>query len=151
MVHQVYHCKKLAITQSAERFESVNHFYIVEFTCGLVDVPLCSASLIHIAGHSGLVMRLSRARRNDPMLRADPSMEDVRRRIAGHDVPSLEQPELVDLPQYSDRRKMNARDPHAVVAAFRVCTHVVLPRALGYLARLHPSYYPAASTGPASP
>ena len=66
------------------------------------------------------------------MLAVDPSMESERRRIAGHDVPSLERPEFIDLPQYTHRRIMNARDPHSVVSGFRVCTHVILPRVLGY-------------------
>ena len=64
------------------------------------------------------------------MLQADA----VRKRIAGHDAPSISNCEILDinLPDYPARRKMNARDPHSVVSGFRVCTYVILPRRLGY-------------------
>ena len=75
------------------------------------------------------------ARRNDPMLGMDPSMEALRRRIAGPDVPSLGGTEEIELPDYEQRRIINARGPHAVVSAFRVSTRVILPRMFGYFAR----------------
>ena len=84
--------------------------------------------------HSGLVLRLSKCRQNDFMLEADGSMKDVRRGISGRDAPSLSANSTmeIDLPAYPARRKMNARDPHAVVCGFRVCMYVLLPRCLGH-------------------
>ena len=85
-------------------------------------------------GHSGLVLRLPRCRRNGPVLQADV----VRKRIAGHNAPSISNREAldIDLPDYPARRKMNARDPHSVVSGFRVCTYVILPRRLGYFGEI---------------
>ncbi len=84
--------------------------------------------------HSGLVLRLSRCRRNDPMLEADSTMKDIRRNICGQNMPSISRKDAmtIELPEYAARRKMNARDPHAVVSGFRVCIYVILPRCLGY-------------------
>ena len=65
------------------------------------------------------------------MLQADA----VRKRIAGHNAPSISNGDVcdIDLLDYPARRKMNARDPHSVVSGFRVCVYVILPRCLGYI------------------
>ena len=84
--------------------------------------------------HYGLVLRLGRCRRNDPMIQADLAIETMRRDMCGSDEPSISPNETatIDLPEYAARLKMNARDPHAVVSGFRVCIYVILPRCLGY-------------------
>ena len=77
--------------------------------------------------HSGLVLRLSRYRRNDPIVQ-----EDLRQ-ACGHDTPRIETDDVAyaELPAYKLRCKSAARDPYAVVSAFLVWAKYVLPRLLG--------------------
>ena len=77
--------------------------------------------------HSGLVLRLSRYRREDPIVQ-----EDLRG-TAGHDTPKLEADDVAyaELPAYKIRCKAAARDPYAVVSAFLVWIKYVLPKLLG--------------------
>ena len=80
--------------------------------------------------HSALVLRLSRFRANDPYVKHQGEAE---RQLAGQNVPTLEarprQTENVEqvdveLPEYDMRRIATARDPLAVVEAYRI--HVLL-------------------------
>ena len=69
--------------------------------------------------HSGLVLRLSRHRRNDPALK---SLPEQLWPYAAADMPSLygaaEDDVGVDLPEYDHRRLLTARDPLSAVHAF---------------------------------
>ena len=69
--------------------------------------------------HSALVLRLSRFREEDPLLKHRSS---EKKHLAGKDYPRLEVPDatrpegrvVVDLPAYDLRQAATARDPHAV-------------------------------------
>ena len=69
--------------------------------------------------HSGLLLRLSRHRRNDPALNSLP--EELRSYVAA-DIPFLygeeEDDVVLDLPEYDHRRLLAARDPLSAVNAF---------------------------------
>ena len=86
--------------------------------------------------HSGLAIRLSRYRRNDPGLRVgSPEFSPY----AGYDAPSLYGPDNVetaelDLPEYDLRRLMTNRDPLCCLYAFLVNVKVILPTLYGFLA-----------------
>ena len=83
------------------------------------------------AQHSALVCRLSRHRRNDPINAADvPGAKEMRTSI-GRDAPSLEADPVIELPPFKARAMLNARDPLAVLEAFKVEVRVVLSRLLG--------------------
>ena len=69
--------------------------------------------------HSGLLLRLSRHRRNDPALA---SLPEQLRAYAAENVPSLygeaEDDIVLDLPEYDHRRLLAAKDPLSAVNAF---------------------------------
>ena len=81
--------------------------------------------------HNGLMIRLTRYRRNDPAIQVG-SPEFLP--WIGHDKPSLQSPEPnsakdateVDLPEFDLRRMMTSRDPLCSVNAFRVSIGVVI-------------------------
>ena len=101
--------------------------------------------------HSGLVLRLSRVRRNDPIVQesewtgpvsaaqtVELSSRNKLSTTIGRDTPKLERSSGVDdaeayaeLPHFHVRRKRTAQDPRAVVAAFDVHVRMVLPRLMG--------------------
>ena len=83
--------------------------------------------------HSLLTMRLSRFRANDPYVIHS---EENFRKLASRDYPLLELPENLedlsfDLPEYDLRKAASARDPLAVVEAFRINILLRLSSALG--------------------
>ena len=83
---------------------------------------------------SCLVMRLHRARQDDPLLRAgstDDLRAAMRRRLASRDWPSLSESVDVELPDFDGRLCEVANDPLAVVQGFRVAVNVILGRLLG--------------------
>ena len=86
--------------------------------------------------HSGLAIRLSRYRRNDPGVRVgNPEFLPY----AGYDAPSLYGPDnqetaFLDLPEYDLRRLMTNRDPLCCLYAFLVNVKVILPNFYGFLA-----------------
>ena len=85
--------------------------------------------------HSGLTVRLSRYRRNDPGINiGNPDFGSW----IGYDKPSLfannnndEETVEFDVPDYDLRRLMNARDPVSCVYAFRVSIMVVVASLFG--------------------
>ena len=86
--------------------------------------------------HGGLNIRLSRYRREAPLMRTSSSSQE--RAWAGQDAPSLQarlgpdgEEITVDLPEYDLRRLILARDPLCSVDAFSVLVRVVLARLLG--------------------
>ena len=84
--------------------------------------------------HSCLVMRLHRARQDDPLLRSgcpDALHNAMRTRLATQDWPSLSESADVELPDFADRLREVANDPLAVVQGFRVAVNVILGRLLG--------------------
>ena len=81
---------------------------------------------------SALVLRLMRNRRKDPMLRGASIEDEALRQCSGRDVPAitadgLENSVTIQLPLYHVRRKLTARDPRAVVAAYRYEVKFKLP------------------------
>ena len=85
---------------------------------------------------SALVLRLMRNRRKDPMLRGASIEDEALRQCSGRDVPAitadgLENSVTIQLPLYHVRRKLTARDPRAVVAAYRYEVKFKLPMLLG--------------------
>ena len=86
--------------------------------------------------HSAMTLRLSRYRRSDPAMLYDRSAENSVPAWAGIDVPKIWQ-ELdsedvgVDIPPYTLRRIMAARDPSAVMQSFTVSIKFLLARLLG--------------------
>ena len=88
--------------------------------------------------HSGLAIRLSRGRQNDP---AFTGAAQVVKPWIGRDSPSLcpqaeedaeDETAEVDLPEYDVRRVITSRDPLCCVHAFQVMTRVVLPGIFGF-------------------
>ena len=88
--------------------------------------------------HSGLAIRLSRGRANDP---AFTGAAQVVKPWIGRDSPSLcpqaeddaeEETAEVDLPEYDVRRVITSRDPLCCVHAFQVMIRVVLPGIFGF-------------------
>jgi len=82
--------------------------------------------------HNGLAIRLSRYRRNDPLL--DPSVAPDEHRWIGSEVPRLAPKEgqvTVDMPDYDLRRLISARDPLSAVDAHSIYVRVVLALLLG--------------------
>ena len=81
--------------------------------------------------HSVVVLKLSRARRNDPGVKH--SSEDWQR-LAGADFPTLDatsQDLELEFPEYDLRCAATARDPLAVIEGFRVHLLLRLATALG--------------------
>ena len=93
--------------------------------------------------HSALVLRLSRYRRNDPYVKyssddkaatehRDSSGKSFVERNAAQDYPLLEADAVsVDLPEYDLRCEAAARDPLAVIEAYRVEIYLRLAAVLG--------------------
>jgi len=92
--------------------------------------------------HNGLAIRLSRYRRNDPLVH--PAVASEERKWIGQDEPSLEtsagnsdegedefEEEAMDFPDYDLRRLILARDPLCAVDAFTILIRVVLAKLLG--------------------
>ena len=78
--------------------------------------------------HSGLMLKLSRFRKNDPgIVFDDAGMGDW----IGSEKPSLEPSVTIDLPPYTGRRALLSRDPLAVEEGFHVTIKVLLPLLLG--------------------
>ena len=73
------------------------------------------------------MLLLSRYRRNDPLV------EEALRATGDRDWPCIEAVEQaeVQLPDYDTRSKAAARDPYAVVSAFKVHVRLVLAKLLG--------------------
>ena len=84
--------------------------------------------------HSGLVLRLSRVRPEDPTLRSeDMSLGDAQR-LGSADYPSLhacDDTSLIDLPDYDVRQKWQAKDGLCGIEAFRVWALRVFPLLFG--------------------
>ena len=71
--------------------------------------------------HSALVLRLSRYRANDPYLWGTTKEASVLRDLAGREAPNLETGSAsVQLPEYEIRRIVAARDPLAVIDAYKI-------------------------------
>eukprot|EP00973_Karenia_brevis_P091800 12409175-Karenia_brevis.AAC.1 len=82
--------------------------------------------------HSGLTLRLSRHRKDDPLLSRGHATEDVeRRRLASQSWPSLFSDIEIDLPGFDMRLEAVSRDPLAAVMAFRVAVTLILAGLLG--------------------
>ena len=93
--------------------------------------------------HSALVLRLSRLRRNDPLVTAQGAHREETAGVIGAEQPPLERhtgpgpwstragDAEIELPPFAARRALCARDPLAVVDAFDVNVRVVLSRLLG--------------------
>ena len=84
--------------------------------------------------HSGLMIRLTRYRRNDPAVACGkPEFLPW----VGHSAPSLqtraedEDIETIELPDYDFRREMTSRDPLCCANAFRVAVDVIVPSLFG--------------------
>ena len=87
--------------------------------------------------HSGLCLRLSRFRRNDPYVTLKESKGHIFQPWIGKEAPSLmqqkdEEDVIIDLPAYDVRKDVSTSDPHAVMEAFKVSTKFILPRVLGH-------------------
>ena len=83
-----------------------------------------------------MTIRLSRYRRSDPAMIYDSSPKTSVPAWAGRETPSLWQPAggkdvFMDIPPYTLRRIMAARDPSAVMQSFSVSIKYLLPRLLG--------------------
>ena len=88
------------------------------------------------ASHSGLCIRLSRYRYEDPAVRCNLDDKTNFRPWAGADKPSLwvnesEDAVIMDFPEYEVRRAAVSRDPWCVVLAFLHSAKFVLPAGLG--------------------
>ena len=94
--------------------------------------------------HSSMVLKLSRARRNDVGLTGDDEVSSARRKVAASDVPKIfsENDLLHDadgsqvsveipLPPLLIRQKLNAQDPLSSVYHYLVFMYVVLPLVFG--------------------
>ena len=90
--------------------------------------------------YSSLVLRLSRYRVNDPLLRYYQGSDvEALRRCASKDYPSLHAPPgleddgdvVVDVPMYDIRRSLLAKDCVSIVQAFHTYLRFVLARLLG--------------------
>ena len=86
--------------------------------------------------HSAMTIRLSRYRRSDPAMIYDSSPKTSVPAWAGRETPSLWQAAggnevFMDIPPYTLRRIMAARDPSAVMQSFSVSIKYLLPRLLG--------------------
>ena len=84
--------------------------------------------------HSGLVLRLSRVRPNDPTLRLEDLALEKAQRLGSKTYPSVFQSQdtsLVDLPEYDVRQRWQARDGLCGIDAFRVWIMRVLPLLFG--------------------
>ena len=88
--------------------------------------------------HNGLAIRLSRYRRNDPLV--DPSVAAAESRWIGPEEPRMSPQQggeatneatVIDMPDYDLRRLILARDPLCTVEAFKVLVRVVLAQLLG--------------------
>ena len=88
--------------------------------------------------HNGLAIRLSRYRRNDPLL--DPSVAAAESKWIGAEEPRIRPQQggeaaseatVIDMPDYDLRRVILARDPLCTVEAFKVLVRVVLAHLLG--------------------
>ena len=74
--------------------------------------------------HSALVLRISRYRQNDPHIKHGSAEQ---KRLARRDYPPLEERRApgveeveIDLPEYDLRRALTARDPLAVIEAYKI-------------------------------
>ena len=84
--------------------------------------------------HSGLLLRLSRVRPNDPTLRLDDLELGEAQRLGSKDYPSLYQSvdtALLDIPEYAVRQRWQARDGLCGIEAFRVWIFRVLATIFG--------------------
>ena len=84
--------------------------------------------------HSSLMLRLSRARRNDTSLQASDGTTRSQRHIIGYDAPSLfmEKDSIVmEFPAFENRCGIAARDPLSTVYAFDIQVRLVLATLLG--------------------
>ena len=77
---------------------------------------------------SGLVLRLSRFRRQDTGIVHD---DDGMRKWIAAERPALNQSNVIDLPQYTVRRAITSRDPLAVNEGFLVTIRTIVPLILG--------------------
>ena len=84
---------------------------------------------------SALVLRLIRNRRADPMLHGGLPEDELLRSISDMHVPAITEEGSdevrVNLPLYQSRRRLTARDPRAVVAAYMYEVKFKLPWLLG--------------------
>ena len=83
---------------------------------------------------SGLVLKLSRYRRNDPFISGTEAIQQCISALAGRHKPNLEarkDSEETDLPDHEFRRICGARDPLAVIDAYTVNIRIRLARLLG--------------------
>jgi len=98
-------------------------------------------TISHNERYSSLVLRVSRYRKNDPLL-LHSQLADVAalRQCASKDYPSLCAPRgrsendedvVVDIPMYDMRRALLAKDCVSIVTAFQVYIRIVLARLLG--------------------
>lgn len=84
--------------------------------------------------HSALILRLSRARRNDPMLSRQDDVSSTRKRFCRHSEPSIFMMDAsteINFPPLSVRQGLNARDPLASVFHYDVCIRIILARLCG--------------------
>ena len=86
--------------------------------------------------HSGMCIRLSRYRRNDPAMLHDKNPSISVPRWAGAEQPKIWRQEskahvTIDIPDYTLRRVIAARDPWAVMQIFTLSIKYVLPRLIG--------------------
>ena len=84
--------------------------------------------------HSTLVLRMSRARQNDPALHSVDLVSAARKRFSGSNAPSLfldDDEAHLELPSFETRRAISARDPLSTVYAFQVQVRVLLAMLLG--------------------
>ena len=100
--------------------------------------------------HSALVMKLSRARRNDVSLEKNDGVANARRQFCGSDEPNaftttdvLEDPDgeevslQLPMPPLQVRQAWNAEDPLACVHHFLFVMYVLIPAAFGIRMCLH--------------
>ena len=84
---------------------------------------------------SALVLRLMRNRAQDPMLQGDSAEDAALREMSTRDAPAITEEAndscTFELPLYHTRRKLTARDPRAVVAAYTYEVKFKLPWLLG--------------------
>ena len=90
--------------------------------------------------HSALLLKLSRARKNDTSLTSKGEAATWRRRLAGADVPCLTVPnnvepeaveKILELPPLRVRQQLNAHDPLSSTQRYDVATRVLMGRITG--------------------
>ena len=112
--------------------------HLINSACIVYGLPVFG-TLTPSERHSGLALRLTRYRRNDPALQPDVNPEATSMvDYIGMCTPSLEAPgeealeeAIVDIPDYDLRKLLLAKDPLCAVDAFAVQVLVVLASLLG--------------------